>query len=73
LNTKIGGAKNSDHLTGSAVDFTTKDPHDLKRIYEGCYDIVGGRFGQLRYYPSRNFMHISLPSRKHFNEIAIIP
>jgi uncharacterized protein YcbK (DUF882 family) len=72
LNKKVRGAKNSDHLTGSAVDFTIKNYHNLQNIYTACNDIIGGRFGQFLYYQNRNFIHVSLPSRKHFNDIGII-
>ena len=68
LNEKIGGADTSDHLFQgecAAVDFTVPGAK-LADIYAWLGKV--GSFGQLIYYPSQSFIHVSLPSQKHYFE-----
>ena len=61
LNRAVGGAWNSLHKKGMAVDFTLYNTSiwDLfRRIYE--YDIFG--FHKLIYYKGQYFIHASLPT-----------
>jgi uncharacterized protein YcbK (DUF882 family) len=74
LNKLVGGVKTSDHLAGSAVDFTFKNAKHLHDVYTFLQesDKLSHSIGQCRFYKNRNFMHISLPSKKHHSEFAII-
>lgn len=62
-NTKIGGARNSQHMKGQAVDFTCYDLNMAYTILETM------EFDQLIWY--RNFIHISYNLGKNRNQIII--
>lgn len=73
LNDAVGGADNSDHLYESfsaAVDFTTPNSV-LLASYDFIKDFRAGSYGQLILYINHNFIHLSLPSKKHINEYWI--
>lgn len=63
LNKKVGGAGNSDHLAGRAVDIYVRHLFGMEEIFQ---KIKSGqikiKWHQLIYYKSKNFIHISLPS-----------
>lgn len=67
LNTKIGGAPQSDHLFrgfSGACDFTSAVIKEMARSLA----LSTQPYGQLIFYPLKNFVHISLPTEKHFRE-----
>src|SRR5690606_30372631 len=64
LNRAIGGSRTSQHMRAEAADFTTAKLRGLFR------DLVVGRSllvpcGQCIYYPSRQFIHVAIPSAKY--------
>lgn len=63
LNVAVGGSRTSQHLRGEAADFTSPV---LTLIFTS---LVGGEWsvpcGQCIYYPSRNFVHLALPSPRY--------
>lgn len=69
LNEAVGGSLGSMHLyrdDEAAVDFTVangKTAEIFEEIKSGKY----GVFGELIYYPSQNFIHLSLPCNKKTN------
>lgn len=63
LNRAIGGSPTSQHLAAEAADFTTVGLRTLFRAMAGGVLVVP--CGQCIYYPSRNFVHIALPSRRY--------
>lgn len=71
LNMAIKGSKTSDHLfhgDSAACDIT----HDKIAAYQLWRHLQSGKpFGQLIYYPSRNFLHVSLPTSRHQGEIMV--
>jgi hypothetical protein len=78
-NERAGGARESDHLSGSAIDFSAAAGHGMtweantKAAFDFARAHLGGRFGQLILEDHRSFLadpeklwvHISLPSAKH--------
>ena len=66
-NKRVGGVSTSQHLTASAVDFNTSV--DLFFVID--YIRKNLSFGQLIWYKSLNFIHISLPDSTHSNEYLI--
>ena len=75
LNFAVGGAEKSDHLFEvecAACDFTFTD--DTKERVFRAYEFLASSvvyFGQIIYYPEKNFIHISLPSRRHMCEVGV--
>ena len=81
LNNAVDGAFNSDHLfefCSVACDFTLPFPeYSMERIFEEIKSGTPGAnrhknikpFGQLIYYPKKNFIHVSLPTPKHHGEV----
>ena len=73
LNKAVGGSITSDHLfehLSCAVDFTV-----IKKPIGWCFDWIKANlpysFGQLIFYPDKNFIHVSLPTPKHLGESFI--
>lgn len=69
LNFAVGGSKTSDHLyigETCAADFTIKG--NVKECFEWVQANRQGTYGQLIHYPSKNFIHVSLPSGKSVDE-----
>jgi len=67
LNTSVNGTLHSDHLFfeyGAASDFTAKS---IKQMGESLARNQMP-FGQMIWYPDKNFIHISLPTPKHYRE-----
>lgn len=67
LNKAIGGAETSDHLYHdecAAADFTCRSIDSVANMLANSK----WPFGQMIWYPEQRFIHISLPSRKHFKE-----
>lgn len=78
LNTLIGGAIHSQHLTGEAADLVPVDGN-TKRLFEVCKKLIDEgviECGQLIWeYGDKNspkWVHISLPNTKHHNEVKYI-
>ena len=76
LNTAINGAKSSQHLNGEAADIEAKDN---KKLFDTALDLVKtGKIvvGQLIWeYGTKNapaWVHISLPTKNHRNEVLYI-
>ena len=61
-NLRAGGAKTSQHLTGSALDFQCKYLEDAFILLKNYF-----KFGQLIRY--NTFIHVSLPTNKHLYHI----
>lgn len=73
LNTKVGGSPTSDHLylgESCAVDFTL--PKVEVEVVFNYICLNSDAFGQCIYYPDQNFIHLSLPTRKHQGESWIM-
>jgi uncharacterized protein YcbK (DUF882 family) len=73
LNNRIGGAKNSDHLfwgTSAASDIRCSDAHLAFNVLKF---LPPSSFGQIIFYPGKNFVHISLPTEKHQGERLVSP
>lgn len=71
LNRMIGGSDTSDHLfigETAAVDFTRAGSVEDSFNFICASDWA---WGQVIHYPTRRFIHISLPSKKHFREKMI--
>lgn len=75
LNATIGGVDHSDHLfefVSAACDFTVPG-YDMERVWlwmQGTNRPKNRQpFGQLIFYPSKNFVHVSLPTPKHHGEV----
>ncbi len=76
LNSAIPGASpTSDHLfnfVSAACDFTISG-FDMERVWlqmQGTNISKNKQpFGQLIFYPSKNFVHVSLPTPKHHGEV----
>ena len=56
LNKAVGGATNSQHKKGEAIDFTIKV--GIEKAFKIIQD-SGLSFDQLIFYPRKNFIHIS--------------
>jgi uncharacterized protein YcbK (DUF882 family) len=69
-NTKIGGAKNSYHLTASALDLhcTEWDAELLADVYQGLINIGAVPDGGLGRYP--NFVHIDIGRPRRWKKTA---
>lgn len=77
LNKAVGGAELSDHLfryASCATDFTVPGA-DMKAVYNWIQFNLCGSFmkpyGQLIYYPAKQFIHGSLPTPRHRGECFI--
>ena len=76
LNTKVKGSKTSDHKLGKAADCTCKDNKKLFDTVKAMIDAGEIEVGQLIWeYGTKkqpDWVHISIPSEKHKNEILYI-
>jgi len=61
-NLKVGGAKNSFHLQGKALDFTVARKELLPLIYRVA--IASGRFNGIGINTTKNYIHIDNGDRK---------
>ena len=67
LNAAVNGARNSDHLTGSACDFTCPafgSPYEVAKAIEES----GIQFGQM-IHEFGTWVHISIPNRSENNQV----
>lgn len=74
LNEKIKGAKRSDHLYhghSCAADFMMIETPTLIKQAFHYIRTMDEFFGQLILYPDRYFIHLSLPTERHYREILI--
>lgn len=62
LNKSVGGAKNSYHLSGSAVDITYKD---IKKTADKDFQQLKVIFNGLLYYNSQSFFHCDIRQEKY--------
>lgn len=65
-NKDVGGSPTSQHLTLSAVDITCS--LDIVKLFHTICQLAQLKhecFGQIIYYPKRNFVHLALPSTKY--------
>lgn len=58
LNAAVGGTENSDHLLGSAVDFTPIN-FNVEQVFKWYVFKSGIDFRKIIYYPKKKFIHIS--------------
>lgn len=69
LNSEIGGSQDSDHLYGTALDFTAD------KIYEMYIWCIYSKlpYRQLIWYPKKNFIHLSIniPGRPYKNDTLV--
>ena len=73
VNTAVGGVSTSQHLLGQAADIHS-DYIPARVLYNDIRLLVdNGHFhiGQCIYYPTKNFVHVSLPSSRHKDEFFI--
>jgi len=75
LNDVVGGAPNSDHLfkyASIACDFTVPG-YDMERVWHWMQGTNIPKkhqsFGQLIFYPSKNFIPVSFVAPKHHGEV----
>lgn len=77
LNKAVGGAKNSQHMRGQAADITLPSLIQVDWIDEEILEIwkedwlAGYRWHQVIIYRKENFMHISLPTGKHDQQVIL--
>lgn len=56
LNKAVGGAKNSDHQYGLALDFYTKTPKETAKLIKSFnFNFIS----KIIYYTNKNFVHLS--------------
>ena len=73
VNTAVGGVSTSQHLLGQAADIHS-DYIPARVLYNDIRLLVdNGHFhiGQCIYYPTKNFVHVSLPSPRHKDQFFI--
>lgn len=73
VNKAVGGVSTSQHLFGQAADIHSNYV-PVRLLYNDIQLMVAnGHFhvGQCIYYPSKNFIHVSLPSPRHKDEFFI--
>lgn len=72
LNKVLGGAKNSQHISGEAADILCADNYKLWSLIN--HMIKSGEIvvGQLINEKNLSWIHISLPTGKHNNQILTI-
>lgn len=78
LNNKVGGATNSQHLYGEATDIesATRSVYDNKKLFDLIVDMINNNeieVGQLIDEYNYNWLHISLPTDRHKNQILHLP
>ena len=61
LNRAVGGAWNSLHKIGAAVDFTLYN-YDIFKMFQKIWELGLFPFHKLIYYKGRYFIHVSLPT-----------
>lgn len=66
---KIKGANQSQHLKGEAADLVCEDNGRLFTIIREMYNNGEIEFGQLIDEKNYSWIHISLPTQRHHNEI----
>ena len=69
LNKAVGSSNSSQHLFGQAADFVS---NDNKRLWSLILEMIEKkeiRVGQLINEKNLSWIHISLPTEKHINEI----
>lgn len=72
LNTLVGGAEDSQHRCGKAVDFYFSG-FSVNEMFEAFYEISEEfDFDQLIYYKARKFIHISYDGSKNRHQSFMI-
>mgnify|MGYP001570953303 CR=1 FL=1 len=69
LNTLIKGSKTSQHMEGKAIDVSTNDPIENKKIFEWCKANL--KFDQLINEFNYSWIHISYNEDKNRNQVLI--
>lgn len=71
VNKLVGGANNSQHMSGCAADFHIKGFTYLmmRQVFLNIYDTM--EFDQLIYYRSKNFIHVSYVENGNRHEAFI--
>lgn len=72
VNKAVGGVKNSQHLKGQAADIKTDCRANNKTLFELIVKMIEDKkikVGQLIDEKNYSWIHISLPTDKHLNEI----
>lgn len=64
-NKLVGGSSTSQHLSGSAVDISCDDCLSVLRYIFIRSVLPDNTFGQIIFYPARNFIHLALPCSKY--------
>lgn len=62
-NQAVGGAKNSQHVKGTALDIRTPEGIDYDNFYNACESVIGDT-GGVGYYASKKFVHIDTRGHK---------
>ena len=71
VNREVGGSSTSQHLKGQAADIIPREA-DLVFVFKWIVEKSGIHFGQCIIYPSKGFIHISLPRIYKPNQQALI-
>lgn len=75
LNYKVGGARNSEHILGAAADIDTNSISENNKLFNLICEMIEKNeiaVGQLINEKKCSWIHISLPSKKHLNEILYL-
>lgn len=72
LNKVLGGAKNSQHISGEAADILCADNYKLWSLINQMIKSGEIVVGQLINEKNLSWIHISLPTGKHNNQILTI-
>lgn len=73
VNVAVGGAKNSYHLHGLAIDIaSTEGPNVLKEIWKNAQENQDVHFYEVIWYRKRGFMHLAASYDSHVDTKFIV-
>lgn len=72
LNAKVGGAKNSEHMTGCAADITTGSKDGNRRLFDLIYNSTELSWRQLINENNYSWIHISYNERDNKRDVLAL-